>query len=74
MQITKDSAVTLQYKLSDPASGATLDTGHTAYLHGGYEGIFARVEQALEGQEVATPRPSNWRSKRPSGRATKAWC
>ncbi|MBN9328895.1 MAG: peptidylprolyl isomerase [Comamonas sp. SCN 67-35] len=52
MQITKDSAVTLQYKLSDPASGATLDTGHTAYLHGGYEGIFARVEQALEGQEV----------------------
>lgn len=52
MQITKDSAVTLHYKLSDPATGAKLDEGHTAYLHGGYEGIFPKVEAALEGKEV----------------------
>ncbi|QXL83896.1 peptidylprolyl isomerase [Comamonas sp. NLF-1-9] len=50
MHITKDSAVTLQYKLTDPHTGQTLDSGHTAYLHGGYEGIFAKVEQSLEGQ------------------------
>ncbi|QEA12857.1 FKBP-type peptidyl-prolyl cis-trans isomerase [Comamonas flocculans] len=52
MQITKDSAVTLQYKLTDPRTGQTLDNGHTAYLHGGHEGIFPKVEQALEGQGV----------------------
>lgn len=52
MQITKDSAVTLQYKLTDPRTGQTLDSGHTAYLHGGHEGIFPKVEQALEGQGV----------------------
>lgn len=52
MQIVKDSAVTLNYKLTDPATGTLLDSGHTAYLHGGYEGIFPKIEAALEGQPV----------------------
>ncbi len=52
MQITKDTAVTLHYKLTDLATGQGLDAGHTAYLHGGYDGIFPRIEQALEGQAV----------------------
>ena len=52
MNITKDTAVTLHYRLVDPATGKTLDTGDVAYLPGGYDNIFAKVEQALEGQGV----------------------
>ena len=36
MNITKDTAVTLAYKLTTP-QGKPLDAGTTAYLHGGYE-------------------------------------
>ena len=49
MNITKDSAVTLQYKVTDD-KGKPLDNGTLAYLHGGYENIFPKVEAALEGQ------------------------
>ena len=52
MHITKDTAVTLDYRVIDPATGKPLDTGHMAYLHGGYENIFPKVEAALEGQAV----------------------
>lgn len=47
--IAKDTAVTLRYKITDPATGKPLDEGNLAYLHGGYENIFAKVETALEG-------------------------
>ena len=50
MNITKDTAVTLSYKITDPATGKPLDAGHVAYLHGGYENIFPKVEAALDGQ------------------------
>ncbi|SFF02464.1 peptidylprolyl isomerase [Paracidovorax wautersii] len=50
MQIAKDTAVTLQYKITDPVTGKPLDSGDVAYLHGGYENLFAKVEAALEGQ------------------------
>lgn len=49
MNISKDSAVTVQYKVSD-AQGKPLDQGTLAYLHGGYEGLFPKVEAALDGQ------------------------
>jgi FKBP-type peptidyl-prolyl cis-trans isomerase SlyD len=51
MNIEKDSAVTLHYKLSD-AAGKVLEqsTEPMAYLHGGYGNLFAKVEQALEGK------------------------
>ncbi|OJU92446.1 MAG: peptidylprolyl isomerase [Burkholderiales bacterium 66-5] len=52
MTITKDTAVTLRYSLADAVTGKPLDSGLTAYLHGGYENIFPKVEQALEGQAV----------------------
>lgn len=52
MHIAKDTAVTLHYKLTDPATGQALDSGHVAYLHGGYENLFPKVEAALEGQGV----------------------
>jgi FKBP-type peptidyl-prolyl cis-trans isomerase SlyD len=53
MQIAKDTVVALQYELSD-ADGNLIEKTDTPmeYLHGGYEGIFARVEEALEGKVV----------------------
>jgi len=51
MNISKDSAVTITYTVTTP-QGKPLDSGNLAYLHGGYENIFAKVEAALEGQAV----------------------
>ena len=51
MHITKDTAVTLTYKVTSP-EGKPLDSGNLAYLHGGYDNIFPKVEAALEGQEA----------------------
>ena len=47
--ITKDTAVTISYKVTSP-QGKPLDAGNVAYLHGGYDNIFAKVEAALDGQ------------------------
>ena len=49
MNIAKDTAVTLQYTIKD-AQGKVLDKDTIAYLHGGYDNLFAKVEAALEGQ------------------------
>ena len=49
--ITKDTAVTITYKVTTP-QGKPLDAGSLSYLHGGYENIFPKVEAALEGQAV----------------------
>ncbi len=51
MNIAKDTAVTLRYTLTD-AKGRVRDSNTTAYLHGGYDNLFAKVEAALEGQTV----------------------
>ena len=52
MRIGKDSVVTLSYTLSD-VDGKLLESSDPAisYLHGGYDGVFPLVEEALEGQE-----------------------
>ena len=50
--ITKDAAVTIAYKMTDPKTGKPLDSGTTAYLHGGHGHLFDKVEAALEGQPV----------------------
>ena len=51
MPITQDTAVTLRYTVHEllPNGSALklLDKGHMAYLHGGYENIFPKVEAAL---------------------------
>lgn len=52
MNITKDTAVTLAYKIAEAGTGKPLEAGTTAYLHGGYDNLFAKVEAALEGQAV----------------------
>jgi FKBP-type peptidyl-prolyl cis-trans isomerase SlyD len=51
LNITKDTAVTLRYTLTD-AKGKPRDSGTIAYLHGGYGSQFPKVEAALEGQGV----------------------
>lgn len=53
MKITKDSVVSLRYELYD-ADGELLEKVEepVSYLHGGYDGIFPLVEEALHGKNV----------------------
>lgn len=53
MKITKDSVVSLRYELYD-ADGELLEKIEepVSYLHGGYDGIFPVVEEALHGKSV----------------------
>ena len=53
MRIDPGTVVTLAYELRN-AAGEPLeeDNAELAYLHGGYGGIFPKVEEALEGKEV----------------------
>ncbi len=53
MKIAKDMVVSIRYELSD-ANGALLEKTEDpiSYLHGGYDGIFPAVEEALHGKEV----------------------
>jgi len=53
MKIAKNSVVSLTYQLAD-ADGTVIEkTGDPiSYLHGGYDGIFPTVEEALEGKSV----------------------
>lgn len=52
MKIAKDTAVTVSMRVTD-TKGLLIDDGKrpVAYLHGGYDGIFAKLESALDGQE-----------------------
>jgi FKBP-type peptidyl-prolyl cis-trans isomerase SlyD len=53
MKIVKDTVVTLQYELTD-MDGALLEKTNdpVSYVHGGYDGIFPAVEEALHGKDV----------------------
>ena len=53
MNITKDTVVTLSYRVLD-AQGKLLEASDEpmAYLHGGYGNTFEKIEAALEGQAV----------------------
>jgi FKBP-type peptidyl-prolyl cis-trans isomerase SlyD len=51
--IAKDTVVALSYELTEDGGGLIEKTDQPiSYLHGGYDGIFPRVEQALEGQQA----------------------
>lgn len=54
MQISKDTAVTLRYRISDPATGQLVEDGKEpmAYLHGGYGNTLEKIEAALEGKQA----------------------
>jgi len=51
MQISSDTVVTLAYRVTD-TDGEIVDAGDKplVYLHGGYNGIFEKIEMELEGQ------------------------
>ena len=52
MKIGKNSVVTLKYRLTDAQGEFIEETEEPVeYLHGGYDGIFPRVEEELDGQE-----------------------
>lgn len=53
MQIAKNSVVTLDYQVHD-VEGNLIDEGNQAlvYIHGGYDGIFPRIEEELHGKDV----------------------
>lgn len=53
MKIAKDTVVSLNYELFD-SSGELLERveEQISYLHGGYDGIFPLVEEALHGKGV----------------------
>ncbi len=53
MKIAKDTVVSLRYELSD-ANGTLLEKTDdpVSYLHGGYDGIFPAVEEAVHGKDV----------------------
>lgn len=53
MQIQKNTVVTLSYRVTDSESNL-VDEGSNpiVYLHGGYDGIFPRIEEALQGKEA----------------------
>ncbi len=53
MQITRDTVVSIDYELSD-AAGKLIEKTQSpiSYLHGGYQGIFPMVEDALDGKQA----------------------
>ncbi|MFY9259031.1 MAG: peptidylprolyl isomerase [Gallionella sp.] len=54
MKITKDAVVSLRYTLVDANTNEILETMEEpiSYLHGGYDGIFPLVEEALQGKST----------------------
>lgn len=53
MLIAKNTVVTLGYRVTD-SDGNLVDEGSSplVYLHGGYDGIFPRIEESLQGKTV----------------------
>ena len=53
MKVSKNCVVTLDFSVADTA-GNLLDEGARplVYLHGGYDGIFPKIEAGLEGKSV----------------------
>jgi FKBP-type peptidyl-prolyl cis-trans isomerase SlyD len=53
MKIDKDTAVTLRLTVTE-SNGKVIENGKTpiAYLHGGYDNLFPKIEAALQGQDV----------------------
>ncbi|MGV8934358.1 MAG: FKBP-type peptidyl-prolyl cis-trans isomerase [Gallionellaceae bacterium] len=54
MKIAKDTVVSLNYELIDAVGGALLEKSNDpiSYVHGGYDGIFPTVEEALQGKKA----------------------
>jgi len=52
-EIAKNCVITLDYTVTD-SDGTVLDDGRypIVYLHGGYDGIFSKLEEALHGRKI----------------------
>lgn len=55
MNVAPNTVVTLHYRVTD-SQGNLIDPGERplVYLHGGFGGIFEKIEEALEGQAPGT--------------------
>ena len=53
MKITKDTVVTLKYRVAE-ANGKLIEESREpmVYLHGGYDNTLPKIEEALEGQQA----------------------
>lgn len=53
MEVAKNTVVTLRYTVRD-SDGELIDDGKEplVYLHGGYDGIFPKIEEMLQGKKV----------------------
>ena len=53
LQVARNTVITLDYHVTDP-DGEVVDEGRDplVYLHGGYEDIFPKIEEALQGKAV----------------------
>lgn len=53
LQVARNTVITLDYHVTDP-DGEVVDEGRDplVYLHGGYEDIFPKIEEALQGKGV----------------------
>ena len=53
MKISKNTIVSLRYKLTDAQNNVIEEPeAPMVYLHGGYDGTFPKIETALDGQDV----------------------
>ena len=54
MKVAKDTVVSLRYELTDVNEGKILEKADDpiSYVHGGYDGIFPAVEEAILGKNV----------------------
>lgn len=52
-QVAKNTVVTLDYHVTD-SDGGVVDEGREqlVYLHGGYDDIFPKIEEALQGKKI----------------------
>ena len=53
MQITMNTVVTMTYEIKD-TDGNILESGSepVSYLHGGYDNIFPKIEEAMHGKKI----------------------
>ena len=75
MKIDKNTAVTLQYKVTD-LQGKMIEDGKepSVYLHGGYGNTLQKIEEALDGQLAATRSRWSLNPRTPLACATTACC
>ncbi len=53
IQVAKNTVITLDYNVKDP-DGVLVDAGQEplVYLHGGYDDIFPKIEEALQDKKI----------------------